>query len=68
MKVKEMIRYLNKYSDDREVVLHHWTGTESLFLPLIPAATPTANSKNMIVLITDDLNIVTPVRPKKRER
>lgn len=51
MKVKDMIKVLQGYEDDREVVLHYWNGEDSKFIPLELACTPTANTKNLLVLI-----------------
>ena len=59
MKIKELIIFLKKYDDEREVVLHYWNGENSKFFPLSPAVTPTANTKNLLVLIEDKLNIET---------
>lgn len=61
MKVKELIEYLQKQDKEREVVLHIWNGEESLFSPIIPAATPLANTKNLLVFI-EQKECVEPIR------
>lgn len=52
MKIKELIEFLNKFEADREVVLHEWQGgiSGSRFISLLPACTPKANTKNLVVL------------------
>lgn len=54
MKIKQMVEFLGKYEENREVVLHHWDGRDSRFIPLSPACTPTANTRNLLVLIRND--------------
>lgn len=64
MKARDLIRVLEKYTE-REVVFHEWTGEKSLFLPVEVAATPTANSKNLICLITGR-GLIEPIREVER--
>ena len=63
MNVKEMKKVLENYEDDREVVLWDWDDSRkepSLFYSLVLTATPTANSKNMLVF--NGVGLIKPTR------
>lgn len=64
MNVKELKEKLNEFEDNRQVVLHQWKKETSSFVGLNLSATPRANTKNLLVLIVDDLAQVVPLREK----
>jgi hypothetical protein len=65
MKVKNMIDFLKECEPDRQVVLHNWSNERgSKFVGLQFSYTPTANTKNLVVLVEENF-FIEPVMVKK---
>lgn len=65
MNVKELRARLRHFEDDRQIVLHRWDGEESSFVSLNFSATPRANTKNLCVMIVDEITQIVPLMDKK---
>lgn len=63
MKVKEMIEWLQKQDQDREVALWEYKKDKSFFYSLVPTATPEANTTNLVCLM--DSQRIKPLRSSK---
>jgi len=68
MKIKELIKSLEKEDQEREIVLFDWNTTnkinEARFYNLEFTCDPHANSENMLVFRTTD--IINPIINKRR--
>lgn len=65
MKIRDLKKRLENEDDDREIVLHVWSGRGSAYVKLRPSPNPYANSKNLFVLI-DAHALVKPIMEDKK--